>query len=327
MIDSAAVDRGLFLAFQLIRERGETTMPFRDFLLKELVPGLHKSLRKKARSWINSLTLDDDSDLLGFCIAIDLGSRALRATQFDPIFREMADPPFGSPRQAFAEAAERCPEVLQKQSRYTARGADEDPPNYANVLDLTSFVEHYYPHLTFDELERAKVELFGDSSTVAVQERTLEDLLTPFKGPDGLVWVGREEASWSPTNELATEDATRLHDMLGLGEAWRGEMVYIRYPRGFQPEECVQPSCLDCGWKRAGACYLSAAEGDHWGSTHSRTGSHEPVRERIHGPIANFTDQFTALLLSEPEIKPRNDLALRATARQRLEAAQRLETP
>ena len=293
----------------------------REYLLLNLFAQLPQDLQEKAKIWIEALGPSDESDLLGYCLAIDLESGSLTISVLELIFRELRDS-FNSPRREFAYAVEQCSETLRLRSQHRAETTSQNPKAYANVLDLTAFLQCYlipsYPYLTPDDLARARAEFFGQRNDASIsQECTLEEIEGSFEGPDGIVWVGPDSAYRSRTSELGPGAATQLHDILGLGEGWRGEMVYIKYPPGFEPPDCVQPSSIDNRWDRAGGCYLSAAEGDRWGRTQSRSGSSEPVQERIHGPINSLTEEFTARLMTEPTIKPRDVRAFREAALER----------
>jgi hypothetical protein len=295
----------------------------KDYLLKHFVPELSLATQELTRAWIDATGPADESDLLATNMAIDLKSGSLLSSHFEPIFKEIIYP-FNSPRKAFDLAIEHCSTniVLRMQCRHKTENTEVPQPTYVNVLDLTSFLQHYiipsHPDLTPDDLERAKFRFFGDTSDAGTpDDYSLEEVTGTFAGPDGLVWVGPDAIYRQRTNDLDHNAATLLHNILGLGTC-RGEMVYIRYPPGFKPKDCVQPTSLD--HRHAGGCYLSASEGDFWGRTHCRAGSGDPVPERIHGQLVGLSVEFVARLLARPEVVPRNVDALRAESLRRFSA-------
>lgn len=291
----------------------------RDFLRTHLLTKLRADVRPVAEQWLKSLSSDDDSDLLGYCVAIDIKNGSITPSVLEEIFRELRAP-FVSARRAFAEAMAKCGATVRRMSGGLVPRSDPHP-TYANVLDITAFVTSYVnpsrPYLTMDDIHRAKVEFFEDGD----DERTLEDVAGAFEGPDGYVWVGPDPIYRRYTDDLGEDSATRLHDILGLSSDWRGEMVYIRYPSEFRPPKCRQPNCLDAGWAKGGSCFLSAAEGDAWGRTHGRAGLSEPIPERIHGRVEKLSEKFSAKLLGVPAVAALNFDALRRAAIERFARA------
>lgn len=288
----------------------------RAYLMSVLPPAVGDGFRDGVERWIRVLSPDDDSDLLGTCIAIDLKSEALAVERFARVLERM--PAGSSPRSAFAEALELLSESLKMCSCFP-KTADHGAGAYANVIDLGTFLEHYanpsgYP-MTLDDLAEVDEVFFGSRPRV-----TLDEIKRPWAGPRGIVWVlpltELEAIIDGKSPEMA---ATLLHDALGLWVAWKGPMVYLKYPVEAPLDRYPQPTTFDAGFYQAGGCFLSAAEGDGWGRTQSRSGTPAARRERVHGPIERLSKAYTLTRLGTPSRKPRNEAAIRAEGLERFQ--------
>lgn len=288
----------------------------RTYLMSVLPSAVGDGFRGGVEKWVQALGPDDDSDLLGTCIAIDLKSEALAVERFARVL-ELISAGL-SPRSAFAEALELHPESLRMGSCFP-NAAEHGAGAYASVIDLGTFLEHYaspsgYP-MTLDDLAEVDAIFFGSRPGV-----TLDEIERPWVGPQGIVWVlPLSEVAAMIDGKSSEEAATLLHDALGLWVAWKGPMVYVRYPLEAPLDRYPQPTTFDAGFRQAGGCFLSAAEGDGWGRTQSRSGAPVARRERVHGQIERLSKAYTLARLGMPSRKPRNDAAIRAEGLERFQ--------
>jgi hypothetical protein len=273
----------------------------KKFLAGEIIPLMKESGRGEA--WLAALEREgcDDGKRLGACVAIDVAGGALDAEVFAGIldFLDDSEESLSDPCNAFAQAIKKRgrKDELICASRHSGDPLGE-PDHYVRVLSLWSFIEHYvkpcYRHLGPDEVSVEDVkEMFLSDPRGA----ELGEIQRWWSGGNENVWVlSHGEFNALTEGRAAAERASILNDALGLGMRAEGgyvpELVVVFYPQKFSIG-CCQPTTLDATWDKPGGYYVSYGNEDRWGRTYSCSGSHGPVRERVHSKFKNLTNEYT----------------------------------
>jgi hypothetical protein len=242
--------------------------------------------------WMQGLHTCKDGYLLGVCIAIDVESGALDPKTYADILDGLRLP-LKDARLAFGRVV-RSQRFLGLTNFVSTKLNPTD--SYVRIMDLVDFIE-YYIHPDFKltssprDIHIVKAMFFKKRPPAS-----LSLIRNWTAGPTGRVWIiSNKEYKSLVRGKGEREGSTLLNDAVGLGYKRKvgkePEIIALLYPPKFSVG-VYQPTSLDAQWVRPGGYYVAFGEYDSWGRTHSVSGIHQPVSERIHSLFKGLTHEY-----------------------------------
>jgi hypothetical protein len=291
----------VYFGTHMARSFSKEWQEVRAYLTREIVAGDIGRKKRNFELWLNKLEKSDELRTLGVSVAIDLQSGALQAKDVAGLFDQMGRGT-ESPALAFANVLDQEPhsERLLCCSPFPTPPGDKAPCLYVRVIEMLSFFTYYLqPTYLYSYGPADRAQVYAAFLRDGLNMENLADIDVVWTGDRGRVWVLPQTHFEEIMAKNPGNAATVLNDALGLGYDYGGgpagspEFVAVFYPETFT-HRCSQPTSADAQWRHRGF-YLSNGKDDAWGRTHSCSGVYDPVPERVHSGIPNFSGQGFSL--------------------------------